>query len=50
MHLQELPSCPLFLGVEGIRLSLAGAQDEVAVSLINGQLALPLNGTPRRTS
>lgn len=45
-HLRELPSRPLFLGVEGIRLSLAGAQDKAAVCMVDGQLALPLQGTP----
>ncbi|HEY9854704.1 MAG TPA: type II toxin-antitoxin system HipA family toxin [Stenomitos sp.] len=45
-HLRELPSRPLFLGVEGIRLSLAGAQDKAAVCMMDDQLALPLHGTP----
>jgi len=45
-HIQELPQKPLFLGVEGLRLSLAGAQDKAAVCLINDEIALPLDGCP----
>ena len=45
-HIQELPRKPLFLGVEGLRLSLAGAQDKAAVCLIDNKIALPINGCP----
>jgi serine/threonine-protein kinase HipA len=45
-HIRDLPIKPLFTGVEGLRLSLAGAQDKAAVCLIEGQPALPLHGTP----
>jgi serine/threonine-protein kinase HipA len=45
-HIQELPQKPLFLGVEGLRLSLAGAQDKAAVCLIDNQVALPEQGCP----
>jgi serine/threonine-protein kinase HipA len=45
-HIQDLPKKPLFLGVEGLRLSLAGAQDKAAVCLINNEVALPQNGCP----
>jgi len=45
-HIQELPKKPLFLGVEGLRLSLAGAQDKAAVCLIDNKIALPINGCP----
>lgn len=45
-HIRDLPRKPLFLGAEGLRLSLAGVQDKAAVCLINGQPALPLGGTP----
>jgi serine/threonine-protein kinase HipA len=44
--LRLLPKRPLMAGEEGIRLSLAGAQDKLAVSLENGQIRLPLNGSP----
>lgn len=37
---------PLLGGVEGIRLSLAGAQDKLAVCFIDGQIFLPKNGLP----
>ena len=45
-HIQELPKKPLFLGIEGLRLSLAGAQDKAAVCLIDSKIALPTNGCP----
>lgn len=45
-HIQDLPTKPLFLGVEGLRLSLAGAQDKAAVCLIDNEIALPLEGCP----
>lgn len=45
-HIRELPRKPLFSGVDGLRLSLAGAQDKAAVCLLNDQLALPAGGTP----
>jgi serine/threonine-protein kinase HipA len=45
-HIRELPKQPLFMDVEGLRLSLAGVQDKAAVCLINGQIAFPKNGCP----
>lgn len=45
-HIRELPRKPLFIGVEGLRLSLAGAQDKAAVCLMDGQIALPQHGCP----
>ena len=44
--LRELPKRPLLAGEEGIRLSLAGAQDKVAVRVDGGQISLPLGGAP----
>lgn len=44
--LRELPKRPLLAGEEGIRLSLAGAQDKIAVRLENGEVRLPLGGAP----
>jgi len=44
--LKELPKRPLLAGEEGIRLSLAGAQDKVAVRLEGGDVCLPLGGAP----
>ena len=44
--LKELPKRPLLAGEEGIRLSLAGAQDKVAVRMENGEVCLPLGGAP----
>ncbi|MDF1828028.1 MAG: type II toxin-antitoxin system HipA family toxin [Legionellaceae bacterium] len=37
---------PMLVGEDGIRLSLAGAQDKLAVSCINQQIAIPINGAP----
>lgn len=44
--LKELPRRPLLAGEEGIRLSLAGAQDKLAVRLEGGTISLPLGGAP----
>ena len=42
----ELPSRPLMVGRDGLRLSLAGAQDKLPVIVRNNRLSLPLDGTP----
>ncbi len=44
--LELLRTKPLLGGEEGIRLSLAGAQDKLAVCLIEGRVALAQNGGP----
>jgi serine/threonine-protein kinase HipA len=44
--LRELPKRPLLAGDKGIRLSLAGAQDKVAVRIEGGEISLPLGGAP----
>jgi serine/threonine-protein kinase HipA len=44
--LKELPRRPLLAGEEGVRLSLAGAQDKLAVRLEGGAISLPLGGAP----
>lgn len=44
--LRELPRRPLLAGEKGIRLSLAGAQDKVAVRIEGGEISLPLGGAP----
>jgi serine/threonine-protein kinase HipA len=44
--LKELPKRPLLAGEEGIRLSLAGAQDKIAVRIEDGEVSLPLGGAP----
>ena len=44
--LKELPSRPLLAGDKGIRLSLAGAQDKVAVRMEGREISLPLGGAP----
>jgi serine/threonine-protein kinase HipA len=42
----ELPHRPLMAGTEGVRLSLAGAQDKLPVIMKDDRVALPLGGTP----
>jgi serine/threonine-protein kinase HipA len=44
--LKDLPRRPLLAGEEGIRLSLAGAQDKLAVRVEEGAISLPLGGAP----
>lgn len=44
--LKELPKRPLLAGEEGVRLSLAGAQDKVAVRVDGDKVSLPLEGAP----
>jgi serine/threonine-protein kinase HipA len=46
MIIDELPERPLLAGEEGIRLSLAGAQDKLPVLVVDGHIALPLHGAP----
>lgn len=42
----ELPRRPLMVGVDGLRLSLAGAQDKLPVIVHGNGIGLPLGGTP----
>lgn len=44
--LKELPAKPLLAGERGIRLSLAGVQDKLAVYVKNGKIFIPLNNAP----
>jgi serine/threonine-protein kinase HipA len=44
--IDELPKRPLLAGEEGVRLSLAGAQDKLPVLAVDGRIALPLHGAP----
>lgn len=44
-HIKDLPKKPLFIG-EDLRLSLAGVQDKAAVCVVDGKIALPLDGCP----
>jgi serine/threonine-protein kinase HipA len=44
--LKELPKRPLLAGGAGIRLTLAGAQDKVAVRVDDDGISLPLGGAP----
>jgi serine/threonine-protein kinase HipA len=41
-----LPRRPLMAGEEGIRLSLAGAQDKIAVHVSGENISVPLGGAP----
>ncbi len=44
--LRALPSRPLMAGDDGMRLSLAGAQDKIAVCLEDGRISVPLDSAP----
>jgi serine/threonine-protein kinase HipA len=44
--IRELPLRPLLAGEKGVRLSLAGAQDKVAVRIEEGEICLPLGNAP----
>jgi serine/threonine-protein kinase HipA len=44
--LDELPRRPMLAGKEGLRLSLAGAQDKLPVVVNGDRIGLPRNGTP----
>jgi serine/threonine-protein kinase HipA len=44
--LKELPRRPLLAGENGVRLSLAGAQDKIAVRIEGDNISLPLGGAP----
>ncbi len=43
--LDELPRRPMLAGKDGIRLSLAGAQDKLPIIFEGAQIGLPRNGT-----
>ncbi len=47
--LRTLPRRPLLAGEEGIRLSLAGAQDKIVVHVSGDRISIPLNGPPALT-
>lgn len=44
--LDELPHRPMLAGKDGLRLSLAGAQDKLPVVLSGDRIGLPRHGTP----
>lgn len=44
--IDELPRRPFLAGDEGVSMSLAGAQDKLPVMLVDGKIAIPLNGAP----
>lgn len=44
--LDTLPKRPMLAGRDGLRLSLAGAQQKLPVVLVNGRIALPQPGQP----
>lgn len=44
--LDELPHRPMLAGKDGLRLSLAGAQDKLPVVFKENRIGLPLHGTP----
>ncbi len=44
--LQTMHQKPMLVGEDGVRLSLAGAQDKLAVAIIDGKIAIPIGGAP----
>jgi serine/threonine-protein kinase HipA len=44
--LRELPQKPLMAGEDGIRLSLAGAQDKIAVRVDDAKISIPRGSAP----
>lgn len=44
--LDELPRRPMLAGIDGLRLSLAGAQDKLPVVFDGARIGLPLNSAP----
>lgn len=42
--LQTMHQRPMIVGEDGIRLSLAGAQDKLPIAIQNGHIAIPING------
>ena len=42
----DLPARPFLIGEDGVAMSLAGAQEKLPVALIDGQIAIPVNGAP----
>ena len=44
--LKALPRRPLMAGDEGVRLSLAGAQDKIAVHVSGNKISIPLGASP----
>ncbi len=44
--LKTMHQRPMIVGEDGIRLSLAGAQDKLPVAVIEDKIAIPINGAP----
>jgi serine/threonine-protein kinase HipA len=44
--LNELPARPFLVGEEGVSMSLAGAQEKLPVAVVDGRIAVPINGAP----
>lgn len=44
--IEELPALPFLVGEDGVSMSLAGAQEKLPVAVIDGRIAIPINGAP----
>jgi serine/threonine-protein kinase HipA len=44
--INELPQKPFLVGEHGVSMSLAGVQDKLPVAMVDGAMAIPINGTP----
>lgn len=43
-YIRELPQRPLFVGIEGLRLSLAGVQDKASINVTRDGIGIPTKG------
>jgi len=44
--IEDLPRRPFLAGEDGVSMSLAGAQNKLPVTLVDGKIAIPMNGAP----
>lgn len=44
--IEELPSKPFLVGERGVSMSLAGVQEKLPVSVVDGTIRIPIEGTP----
>jgi serine/threonine-protein kinase HipA len=44
--ISDLPMKPMLVGERGVSMSLAGVQEKLGVAIVDGKIAIPLEGTP----
>ncbi len=42
----DLPKKPFLAGEEGVSMSLAGVQEKLPIAVVDGKIAIPINGAP----